>query len=432
MSKGMGLAIIEINDSGHCCGNGKSKSFTSPGYAFLTNKGVDTGDIAQQKSYLSPQQSFNQFWHQLNLSPLAHPTKKIRHNADLAFQQLVDLHEKLGSPSEILFAVPGSFNREQLSILLGLAGACNFQVAGLVDSAVSAISSFKSKNSYVGSKNFIHLDIQLHQIIFTRLLVGKYAIKRTFVDMVTDVGLNVFYSDWARYIANKFIEEFRYDPLHKAEGEQQLYDELPNWLEQLNTSKEIIISLNSPHRSYKLPLSLGELLIISKKNIGKLKKKFIGISNKDDILIGSHRLKLLPSIAEEFGEFHILNEDAVILGSLENLDCIKQDIQNIFLVTSIDNNKPNESRKSSLLLQNVPTHILYNDEAIKIGSILYIDFHTNFLKFSQKKTSKTSLIFVNDNLYFNDAENPRKKEIPLKIGQNIVIGSQSFQLIKVT
>lgn len=431
MSKSMDLAIIEINDSGHRCGNGKSKSFTSPGYAFLTNKGIDTGDVALQKSYLSPQQSFNQFWRQLNLSPLAHPTKKARHNADLAFQQLVDLHEKLGSPSEILFAIPGSFNREHLSILLGLAKTCNFQVAGLIDSAVSAVSHFKSENKLAGSKNFIHLDIQLHQIIFTRLLVNKDTIERTFVDVVTDVGLKNFYSDWARYIANKFIKEFRYDPLHTAEGEQQLYDLLPNWLEQLSSSKEIMISLNSPQGSYKLSLNLSELLTISNKNIEKLKRKFTNISNKDDILIGSHRLKLLPSIIEELGVFHILNEDAVILGSLENLDCIKQDTQDIFLITTIDNNNPNKLRKSSLLLQDTPTHILYNNEALKIGSVLYIDVHSNFLEFSQKKTSKTSLIFINDNLYLNNAEAPKEEKIPLKIGKNIVIGSQSFQLIKV-
>ena len=41
----MSLAIIEINDSGHCCGNEMGEIFISPGYAFLTNDGIETGDI---------------------------------------------------------------------------------------------------------------------------------------------------------------------------------------------------------------------------------------------------------------------------------------------------------------------------------------------------------------------------------------------------
>ena len=40
----MSLAIIEINDSGHCCGNEMGEIFISPGYAFLTNDGIETGE----------------------------------------------------------------------------------------------------------------------------------------------------------------------------------------------------------------------------------------------------------------------------------------------------------------------------------------------------------------------------------------------------
>ncbi len=164
----------------------------------------------------------------------------------------------------------------------------------------------------------MHLDIQLHQTVFTQLQKNQGILKRTFVDIVTDVGITTFYGDWAKHIADKFIKEYRFDPLHTAEGEQQLYNLLPKWLEELNLSSETTAVLDSPQGKYQLVIHLDELLKESTKKINQLKKKFTSIVKSRDILVASHRLLLLPGISEKLAKFHILKKDAAVFGSLEN------------------------------------------------------------------------------------------------------------------
>mgnify|MGYP006076751141 CR=1 FL=1 len=427
----MSLAIIEINDSGHCCRNDMGEIFISPGYAFLTNDGIETGDIAMKKSFLSPQRSFNQFWRQLNLSPLSHPTNKVRHNADLAFQQLTDLYNKLNKPSEIIFAIPGTFDREQLSIILGLAKASSFKVLGLVDSAVAAVCHFGSKDKASDGKCFVHLDIQLHQTVFTRLQKNQGTLKRTCVDIVTDIGLRNFYDDWARNIADKFIKEYRFDPLHTAEGEQQLYNSLPKWIEELNLNSETIAILDSPQGTYQLVVNLEELLAGSTKKINQLKKKFISKAENSDVLVASHRLLLLPGISEKLAKFHILKKEAAVFGSLENSQEIIQDQQNMHLVISLNNLTSNIPETTNLILTKIPTHVLYKHEAIEIGNVLYFDLYQGSLRFTQSQISKKSIFLMENNLYINDEDKDQKEKVKLNLGEVITVESESFELIRV-
>ncbi|MEJ6707156.1 MAG: hypothetical protein QNK49_05605 [Porticoccus sp.] len=434
MSDNMGTAIIELNDSGHCCRNSKGEVFVSPGYAFLTNKGIDTGDIARLKSYLSPQQSFNQFWRQLSLSPLAHSTSKVRHNGDLAFQQLLDLHKELGHPNEVIFAIPGSFDREQLSIILGLIQATPFKSIGFVDSAVAAVSQLKFTEKSNSKKYLVHLDIQLHQIVFTRLLVSEHYKERVHVEVVPDVGLKNFYDDWAKYIANKFIQECRYDPLHTAKGEQQLYNLLPGWIKELCAKKEVTIVLDSPQGNYQLILNLDDLLTRNNEKIAQLKQKFSAIVLEGDLLFASHRTRLLPGLTEQLGKFHILPENSAVLGCLQHLNDIKQDHEDIFLVTKIANQDLSAVEEFSQSPENTPTHVLYQNTALAIGKILYISTHGTLLAFSQGRATKTFLSYKNGNVYLTTKEIDLAKKHqnnPLRIGESIAIRSQSFQLIEV-
>ena len=133
----MNTTVFELNDTGIYCNGQQGSALISPGYALLTNTGVATGTEAQQRFWLEPQHSYNQFWRQLSLSPLPTVSRYARHHADLAYAQLLQLHRDCGEPEDVIFAVPGSFSNEQLGILLGLAKASPFNVVGLVDAAIA-------------------------------------------------------------------------------------------------------------------------------------------------------------------------------------------------------------------------------------------------------------------------------------------------------
>ena len=454
----MSIAIIEINDCGLCCGNAQGEIFVSPGYALVTKQGITTGNAALEKAYLQPQQSFNQYWRQLNLSPLSSPTPQARHNADLAYAQLLQLHQESGSPEEIIFATPGSFDRDQLSIVLGLAEASPFKTLGLVDSAVAAASQYDT--SLITNNQLLHLDIQLHQLVLTRLSIDNH-IERTDVAVMTDIGLKTFYDNWARYIADQFIQQYRYDPLHTAQGEQQLYDSLPNWLEKINDHQELAVSLDSPQGSYRLNLNRNALLASSQGKLEQLQQKLDSLLGQNDTLITSHRTNLLPGLATQLGTVNTLPANAAVLGCLENIDSIKGSGENIHFVTQIPNQKTsgqdpiNQKSSSSSKIEELdskinpkaqpevkpiadrrePTHVLYQHRAQAIGDALYLQQKEEGLSFSQQQTTDTGLFRENGQIYLRSeqinisAQNPT---IPLQVGETINIGPHLLQLIEVT
>lgn len=482
----MSLAIIEINDCGLCCGlfhgDKQGQMFVSPGYALLTEHGITTGNAALEKAYLQPQQSFNQYWRQLNLSPLPSPTSQARHNADLAYAQLLQLHKESGSPEQIVFATPGSFDRDQLSVLLGLANAAPFKTIGLVDSAVAAVNQADLSLSKNTSPNhFLHLDIQLHQLVLTRLSVSNPFIERAAVEIITGTGLKTFYDTWARYIANQFIQQYRYDPLHTAEGEQQLYDSLPIWLEKVNGDQEIAVSLDSPQGTYKLNLNRNDLLASSQPKVEQLQQKLNSFVGENDSLIASHRATLLPGLTMQLGMDQTLPANAAMMGCLENIESIVNKSGDIHFVTKLlisqnpdkeisDNIKEpsaninqeplagsnkefsTSTNKESSTGSNKepsaginkkpesnPTHVLYQHRAQAIGNTLYIHQGVQGLSFSQQQPSDTKFFVENGQTYFQSEQTDLSSDpaiehssTPLQVGETITIGAHSLQLIEVT
>ena len=141
---------------------------------------------------------------------------------------------------------------------------------------------------------------------------------------------------------------------------------------------------------------------------------------------------MLPGISEQLAKFHILKKDAAVFGSLENSQEIMQDQENMHLVISLNNLIPNTPETSNLTSMKLPTHILYRHEAIEIGNILYFDLQGDSLRFAQSQISKKSIFLVENNLYINDEDRNKKEKIQLHLGEVITVGSESFQLIRVT
>ncbi len=452
----MNVAIIEINDSGLCCGNDRGELIVSPGYALLTNEGITTGKEAFEHAYLEPQQSFNQYWRQLNLSPLPAPNNHARHHADLAYAQLLELHRESGSPQQIIFATPGSFDRDQLSILLGLAKASPFEALGLVDSAVAAASQSGL------SGQLLHLDIQLHQCVLTRLNAGspvghndaehspieRNYIERTDVEVISDIGLKTFYDTWAQHIANMFIRQYRYDPLHTAAGEQQLYDLLPNWLSQITETSELAIALDSPQGSYRLNLNRSDLLASSRTRLDQLQKKVRNIRREGETIIASHRTLLLQGFSEQLRQINTLPNDAVIQGCLNNLEAIVGNEETTHFVTRLPSNSvqsqisastsvptPTSAPVPAPTVTATPTHALYQHKAHEIGDGLYIRIDDDQLIFSHQHTGDISLTKENGKVQLRSdrpdlSTSNNRNDLPS--GATIHIGAHQLQLIEVT
>ena len=178
----MSVAVIELNDSEVTVIRAGEVVARSPGIAVLREDRIELGQAALQSSHTDPGNTLNRFWSNLNQDSLKRRTRLARHNADLAYAHLRFLHEMASDVSEVVFAVPGSFTTQQLSLLLGLAQASPFTPVGLIDSAVAAVAAT------TGIGRYNHLDLHLHHAIVTSLDVAA-SVERVAVSVVGDAGL---------------------------------------------------------------------------------------------------------------------------------------------------------------------------------------------------------------------------------------------------
>ena len=272
----------------------------SPGYALIDDEKIEVGVTAAKKSRLHPRAAHNRYWKNLNQDPLQYPSSRARHNADLAFTQLLVIHEQAGKPGRLILAVPAAYSNTQLALLLGLVEASPFKAVGLVDTAVAAASLVAGKGSYV------HVDVQLHQTVLTRISVDEQ-VSRSSVQLVDGVGMSSIFDATAHLIADLFIKESRFDPQHHPETEQALYDQIPACLNTLLTHAEVSLEVQFQQTQHQAKLS-AELLINA---LQSQYEKIINAIKPGDICLLSHQLGQLPGLTAQIADAKILPEAGV-------------------------------------------------------------------------------------------------------------------------
>ena len=126
-----------------------------------------------------------------------------------------------GGPG-LIAAVPGSLTNDQLGVLLGIAQEAGLAVEGFVDSAVLMASA-----NPLPARCWL-LDLHLTRACLTELhAVGE--VVRADVQEFPGCGLISCLDGWANLLADRFVQDTRFDPLHSADTEQQLFDQLYDW-----------------------------------------------------------------------------------------------------------------------------------------------------------------------------------------------------------
>lgn len=324
----MTLSVLELNDIGLLLGDGTSAPTRSPGFATLTRDAVVTGAAALAQARLNPRQTISQFWLRLGTEPLHNARSHARHHADLAWAQLQQLAAAAGNPAELILAVPGSFTREQLAVLLGIAQRASFRAVGLVDSALAAASTVHIPRSA------LHLDLQLHQCVLTRLVRDGDMLARERVHTVPGAGLLQLQERWAQLVTARFIQHSRFDPMHAAATEQQLYDRLPAWMAALEDGEDVHAELRNGSASYHAKLGIGEVLEAAQPLYAQIVDA-VQRERQGAVLLCSARLAPLPRLARLLPEAIGLPEDAAIRACLRHAALIRSEDAALRFVTRL-------------------------------------------------------------------------------------------------
>jgi hypothetical protein len=306
----MTLIGLELSDAGIlAAGSGPTRLLDvdgdrreSPGFAIPETKGLLVGNAAAARAHLFPLQVNNTFWDQLNTEPLEQKNAPAQNHAEIACAHLSLIWENIKKHGDaMIIAVPDYFSREQMGLILGMAGELSIPVKGFVSLPIAS-----SRNPSPDA-NLIHLDVHMHRFEIAYLQQGEYLTRENSVT-VQEINLEQLYRAWVESIAEVFVRNTRFDPLHEAATEQEIYDRLPAALEIFKTQSSFIFEISQGKHSYRITLLRD---VLKKKSetlydeICSLIVKMLDEQSKKGTLTAlqlTHRTASLPGLKDKLSE----------------------------------------------------------------------------------------------------------------------------------
>lgn len=252
----MSALVLEVNDNGVSLSDENSVLAVSPGYALAVGNVVEFGDRAAARNRLHPLNCHNAFWHRLSMEPLTRPLAHFRHTADIAHAHLLDLAGQADAEGDVIVVVPGSYSRDQLSLLLGLLQHSPFNAVALTDAAVAA-----GVGRIADNEEAVYLDMGLHELLLTGLQGRGEHLSRKAVLPLPDLGWEALSNTLVQLVTDAFIRQCRFNPQHSAVWEQHLYNRLPEWLEQGRESGgTLLLEIRTESAVHEAQLTLDSVI----------------------------------------------------------------------------------------------------------------------------------------------------------------------------
>ena len=114
---------------------------------------------------------------------------------------------------------------------------------------LSVVDELNRKET-VSDGQYMHLDVQLHQTVVSTVSVNNGAAKLGDIEIIQSVGIQAMQDVLLKTLQAHFIQNDRFDPLHNAETEQQLFDNLSDIAVQVNKSSKTLVNVNFQNQLY--------------------------------------------------------------------------------------------------------------------------------------------------------------------------------------
>jgi len=378
---------VELSDAGILAAGGRparlleidQEAFASPGYALFQKKKALTGRAAERMAHLFPQRILHHFWDRLSTEPLSLPTKDAHNQAEVAFIHLQHMWDKVRAFGDaVAMAVPDNYTRTQLELLLGMAQELGIVVRGFWPISIAAAAEPEQ------GEMLLYLDIHLHRMELTCM---RQAERLYHTDTMTLPGKGMlnWHREWVDAIASEFVHTTRFDPLHRAETEQELYDRLPAITAALRDSGAAGIEIQAGQATYRTTVTTQQLL---SRNAGCLEELHRAIrqmqvrwelaADSPVALLVSHRIAAMPGVVGNLAEHanvrvRELRAGAAAMGAMAQ--CDGGDTRNNESTTLFVKSKPwapisADFEKAATAAESAahqPSHLLVGSVAYPVG-----------------------------------------------------------------
>ncbi|MEZ5502540.1 MAG: hypothetical protein R3E50_07685 [Halioglobus sp.] len=319
----MSVGLLDLNDCNLQLWHQDTR-VQSPGYALFQGKEYLFGAPARAAARLQPRDINTRYWWQLSTEVLQPALGPARHTGDLVHAHLRQLHQEAKNPAEVLLAVSGSMQHQQLALLLGIVQQCPFDAVGLVNRSV-ALGSLYGRGERV-----FHLEIQLHQAVVSELARQDNVMSLQRTVPLPGCGLLQLQERLVEIIAAEFVRQTRFDPRRKAATEQHLYDALPAALRALQSDAETNLDING----YQARINALDLRVAGQRLFDSARES-IGLLRADDLVIADPLAALLPGLGGAFQQLEILQADDIQRALRAHQEQLVQREQALSFVTAL-------------------------------------------------------------------------------------------------
>lgn len=246
----MTQAALHIDDtriSLAVAGEPATACYAEPAFCWISGASLVTGSAARAVQRKHPRQVKDRYVYRLSTKPLSDKRFNRLTAADLLAEQLEQA--VAASPvkiSSLILIVPGFMDQEMLGVLLGVCQELGLAVTGLVDSSVAAV------RAPAEGRAIVQLNLGLHAATVSTLGITEGSVSLVRHDIFDDHGVQALRNEISQRVAETFVKQSRFDPLHDADTEQLLNTSLDHWFEQVDSRTEIELQLvvgGSAHRA---------------------------------------------------------------------------------------------------------------------------------------------------------------------------------------
>ena len=365
----MTLLAAHLNDAGLLLTDGERILAREPGFALLDDDQLVMGRNAWAVASLKPRRIHNRYWAHLTTDSLPNRGFEQLTAADLVSNQLESLWKSAARPGDkLVLAVPPYMNADNLGLLLGIAMDLEIPVVGMVDAAVAA-----TRREYVNAVP-VHIDLSLHSAMLTRMSQdGQAQLERSAV--IDEAGMLDLYGMWLKVIAETFVQQSRFDPLHTAETEQALQDSMLDWLAQATTRASVPLRVEYRGIRHEAEIESLELVSAAAPVYQNIVSNLRALYRAGEIpaLQLSDRAARMPGLADTLkarvgGEVFILEPGATGRGLARR----STEQRPGGAVTLVRHLAWDQSRMQVEIDEDrggaLPTHVLLGDRALPVGA----------------------------------------------------------------
>ena len=363
----MVTAAIELCDSALAMVRGNELLAAGPGHAALVDGRLVFGNDARVQLRLNPRQSQRAFWQGLSVTALVAPLGTATTTADLVQGQLASMCGNNTDGTAVIFVVPAGWSVEQLGLLLGIAAELGLPVAGLVDAAVAA-----SRRPCPG-RALWHLVAGLQQTWVSRIEQTSGVAALGVRHGIEQFGIDSLERGAAAYVASRFIECSRFDPLHDARSEQQLFDQLEHWMAQAARQEVVALALDYGGHRHEATLEAAAL----RERIARLctpltqRLRTLISPREPAVLQVHHRLAEFPGVIESLLALPgcailQLEPGAAARGALR-LRAAPADSHALTTALAFDQAPLEGTTLPTALGSRAPTHLVFGSRAWRFG-----------------------------------------------------------------